>query len=487
MRQRTMERSKQLAFDYTKLPREFPRRYLPAGMGFEWAQLSRPFDELKGREIRSVEDLKRWLADQDELDAVVYEQKALRMVNVSRQTDDAGYKSVYMDFLQNLEPRIKISSFELLKKYVASSCRKELPPQDFGMLDRYRENATRVFREENVELEKKDAEFSEQYQTIRGAMMVSFRGEERTLQQMSRFYEETDRGARREAWELSEARLLKASFKEPAITAILQAADEYRPAKAKEEDLRAKEKQASDAVQQAAEKVKQAEAKVKQAKEAADKTPEDDKAKEAVKQAETELHQSLKNLRTTLKAAIDSLASAIEMRDPYTAGHQERVTRLASAIAAEMGLAEDRIECIQIAGIIHDIGKLYVPAEILSKPTKLNEIEYSMIKMHAEVGYTILSKIDFPWPIARIVHQHHEYINGSGYPQGLSGKDILLEAKILCVADVVEAMSSHRPYRPALGLQAALEEISRKRGILFDREVVDACLRVLSDKKFKFD
>jgi PAS domain S-box-containing protein/putative nucleotidyltransferase with HDIG domain len=205
------------------------------------------------------------------------------------------------------------------------------------------------------------------------------------------------------------------------------------------------------------------------------------------KKAETDLHQSLKKLRTTLKAAIDSLASAIEMRDPYTAGHQERVTRLASAIAAEMSLDEDRIEGIQIAGIIHDIGKLYVPAEILSKPTKLSELEYSMIKMHSQVGYTILSKIDFPWPIAQIVHQHHETVNGSGYPLGLTGKDILLEAKILCVADVVEAMSSHRPYRPALGIQAALDEISQKRGILFDREVVDACLRLFAGKKFKFD
>ena len=205
------------------------------------------------------------------------------------------------------------------------------------------------------------------------------------------------------------------------------------------------------------------------------------------KQAETDLYQSVRKLRSTLKASIDSLASAIEMRDPYTAGHQERVTRLAAAIAKEMRLEEERIEGIQIAGIIHDIGKLYVPAEILSKPTKLNELEYSMIKMHAQVGFTILSKIDFPWPIARIVHQHHEYVNGSGYPQGLTGKDILLEAKILCVADVVEAMSSHRPYRPALGIQAALDEVSQKRGILYDREVVDACLRLLTEKKFKFD
>jgi PAS domain S-box-containing protein/putative nucleotidyltransferase with HDIG domain len=205
------------------------------------------------------------------------------------------------------------------------------------------------------------------------------------------------------------------------------------------------------------------------------------------KRAETDLREGLAKLRATLKASIDSLASAIEMRDPYTAGHQQRVTVLARAIAGEMGLADERVEAIEIAGIIHDIGKLYVPAEILSKPTKLTDLEYAMIKMHAQAGFTILSKIDFPWPIARIVHEHHEFINGSGYPQGLTGKDILLESKILNVADVVEAMSSHRPYRPALGIGAALEEIAQKRGILYDREVVDACLRLFREKHFKFD
>ena len=205
------------------------------------------------------------------------------------------------------------------------------------------------------------------------------------------------------------------------------------------------------------------------------------------KRAETDLREGLAKLRATLKASIDSLASAIEMRDPYTAGHQQRVTVLARAIAGEMGLADERVEAIEIAGIIHDIGKLYVPAEILSKPTKLTDLEYAMIKMHAQAGFTILSKIDFPWPIARIVHEHHEFINGSGYPQGLTGKDILLESKILNVADVVEAMSSHRPYRPALGIGAALEEIAQKRGILYDREVVDACLRLFREKHFKLD
>jgi PAS domain S-box-containing protein/putative nucleotidyltransferase with HDIG domain len=205
------------------------------------------------------------------------------------------------------------------------------------------------------------------------------------------------------------------------------------------------------------------------------------------KQAEENLRQSMIQLRTTLKAAINSLASAIEMRDPYTAGHQERVTKLASAIAREMGLSEDQIECIQVAGIIHDIGKIYVPAEILSKPGKLNEFEFMIIKTHSEVGYKILSKIEFPWPIADIVHQHHERVNGSGYPQRLTGKDILLEAKILGVADVVEAMSSHRPYRPALGIPVALEEISRNKRVLYDPKVVGACLKLFAENKFKFE
>jgi PAS domain S-box-containing protein len=205
------------------------------------------------------------------------------------------------------------------------------------------------------------------------------------------------------------------------------------------------------------------------------------------KRAEDSLRAGLEKLRSTLKASIDSLSSAIEMRDPYTAGHQERVTRLARAIAVEMDLGKERVEAIEIAGVIHDLGKLYVPAEILSKPTKLTDLEYAMIKMHPQAGYTILSKIDFPWPIAQIVHQHHELVNGSGYPQGLAGKDILLEARIICVADVVEAMSSHRPYRPALGIAVALEEVVQKRGILYDREVVDACLRLFREKNFKFD
>ena len=203
--------------------------------------------------------------------------------------------------------------------------------------------------------------------------------------------------------------------------------------------------------------------------------------------AEESLRQSMTQLRTTLKASINALASAIEMRDPYTTGHQERVTKLASAIARELGLSEDQIECIQVAGIIHDIGKIYVPAEILNKPGKLNEFEFMIIKTHSQVGYKILSKIEFPWPIADIVHQHHERVDGSGYPQQLTGKDILLEARILGVADVVEAMSSHRPYRPALGIPVALEEISRNKGVLYDLEVADACLKLFAESKFKFE
>ena len=204
------------------------------------------------------------------------------------------------------------------------------------------------------------------------------------------------------------------------------------------------------------------------------------------KKGEESLRQSVDQLRSTMKAAINSLSSAIEMRDPYTSGHQEQVTKLAAAIAQEMGLSEEAVEAIQVAGIVHDIGKLSIPAEILSKPARLTEIEYSLVKTHPEVGYTILSKIDFPWPIAKIVRQHHERIDGTGYPNRLSGKDLLIEAKILGVADVVEAMSSHRPYRPSLGVNEALKEISEKSGTLYDPDVVKACLKLFAEKKFKF-
>ena len=202
---------------------------------------------------------------------------------------------------------------------------------------------------------------------------------------------------------------------------------------------------------------------------------------------EEERKRAKQKLQKTLEETIYALASAIEMRDPYTAGHQKRVTKLACAIAKEMGLSKEQIEGIRMAGLIHDIGKISIPSEILTKPGKLNDLEYSLIKTHPQAGYNILKGIEFPWPVAQIVLQHHEMMDGSGYPQGLCGKDILLEARILAVADVVEAMSSHRPYRPAYGIDKALEEISKNKGILYDPEVVNACLRLFNQKEFKFD
>jgi PAS domain S-box-containing protein len=207
----------------------------------------------------------------------------------------------------------------------------------------------------------------------------------------------------------------------------------------------------------------------------------------ARKLAEEQRKKSAEKLLKAMQETIRAMVITIEMRDPYTAGHQWRVASLATSIAVEMGLSKDRIQGIHMAGIIHDVGKIYVPAEILSKPGRLNEIEFSMIKRHCQVGYDILKNIEFPWPIAQMVLQHHERMDGSGYPQGLLGKDILLEARILAVADVVEAMASHRPYRAALGIDKALEEISQNRGVLYDPEVVDVCLKLLIEKGFKFE
>jgi putative nucleotidyltransferase with HDIG domain len=176
-----------------------------------------------------------------------------------------------------------------------------------------------------------------------------------------------------------------------------------------------------------------------------------------------------------------AFSSAMELRDPYTAGHQRRVTELALAIAQEMGLSGEQLKGLQVASLLHDIGKgLVVPAEILSKPGQLTVWEMALIKIHPQAGYEVLKKVDFPWPVAEIVHQHHERLDGSGYPQGLKDKDILLEAKIIAVADVVEAMSSHRPYRPSLGTEKALEEIEAQKGVLYDPQVVEACLRVFA-------
>ncbi len=183
-------------------------------------------------------------------------------------------------------------------------------------------------------------------------------------------------------------------------------------------------------------------------------------------------------LQQTMNGIIHTIALIVEMRDPYTAGHQKRVGDLAAAIATEMKLSRERVEGFRIAGIIHDLGKIVVPAEILSKPGKLSAIEYNLVKMHPQVGFDMLKGIEFPWPLAQVVFQHHERMDGSGYPQGLKGEDIILGARIIAVADVVEAMSSHRPYRPALGFTFAKEEILKNKGILYDTEVVDACINV---------
>ncbi len=195
----------------------------------------------------------------------------------------------------------------------------------------------------------------------------------------------------------------------------------------------------------------------------------------------------MEKLLEAMQAIIRAMALTAEMRDPYTAGHQQRVTDLACAIAREIGLSEDQIEGIRMAGIVHDFGKIYVPAEILSKPGRLSEIEFSMIKMHPQAGYDILKTIDFPWPIAQVVFQHHERTDGSGYPSGLSSGNIILEARILAVADVVEAIASHRPYRPALGIDKALEEIAKNKGKLYDPKIVDACIGLFKNEVFKFN
>jgi len=202
------------------------------------------------------------------------------------------------------------------------------------------------------------------------------------------------------------------------------------------------------------------------------------------KQTENELRQASYKIRQALGSVVNVVTATVEMKDPYTAGHQRRVADLARAIATEMRLSKDQIEGIRIAGTIHDVGKLFIPGEILCKPGKLNEYEFSLIRLHSQVGFDILKDIEFPWPIAQIVHQHHERMDGSGYPQGLKGEQILIDARILGVADVVEAMSSHRPYRPAIGIDKALEEISLKKGILYDPAVVDACLKIYSDHRF---
>ena len=202
------------------------------------------------------------------------------------------------------------------------------------------------------------------------------------------------------------------------------------------------------------------------------------------KQTEEERRQGFERMRKALGATVQSISRTVEMKDPYTSGHQRRVADLARSMATEMGLSANRQDFIRTASSIHDIGKIAIPSEILSKPTKLSDLEFNLIKTHSQSGYDILKDIEFPWPVANVVLQHHERMDGSGYPQGLKGDAILLEARILAVADVVEAIASHRPYRPAFGIDLALEEISRNKGILYDADAVDACLKLFREKDY---
>jgi putative nucleotidyltransferase with HDIG domain len=199
----------------------------------------------------------------------------------------------------------------------------------------------------------------------------------------------------------------------------------------------------------------------------------------------TELSASLKKLRKTVTGTIQAMAMTVESRDRYTAGHQQRVADFAGLVAQEFGLSADMTEGVRMAGMVHDLGKISIPAEFLSK-TKITEMEYKIIQSHAQAGYDILKEIEFPWPIAQIVHQHHERMDGSGYPLKLAGDEILLEARIIAVADVIEAMASHRPYRAALGIDKAMQEVSEKKGVCYDRDVVDAAIHVIKKRGFTF-
>lgn len=204
------------------------------------------------------------------------------------------------------------------------------------------------------------------------------------------------------------------------------------------------------------------------------------------KRMQQELQQSFESLKKAMHSTIRAISMTIEKRDPYTSGHQQRVANLANTIAQELALSKSQIECIYMAAAIHDIGKISLPAEILVKPIPLSDIEISLIQTHAQAGYDILKGIEFPWAIADIVLQHHERMDGSGYPLGLAGDDIVFEARIICVADVVETMASHRPYRPSIGMDKALEEIADNRGVLYDPQVVDACLKIFKESGFSF-
>lgn len=201
--------------------------------------------------------------------------------------------------------------------------------------------------------------------------------------------------------------------------------------------------------------------------------------------ADERLRRTLDSLRKGLNATVEAIATMGELRDPYTAGHQKKVAGLAKAIGMEMRLPERQCEGIGVAGHLHDIGKIVVPAEMLSKPGKLTDLEFQIIKQHAQAGYEILKPLEFPWPVAEAVLQHHERLDGTGYPNGVRGEALILEARILAVADVVEAMASHRPYRPGLGIENALREIEAKKHTAFDPRVAEACLRVFRQGQFR--
>jgi putative two-component system response regulator len=204
-------------------------------------------------------------------------------------------------------------------------------------------------------------------------------------------------------------------------------------------------------------------------------------------QLERELEATTKKVERCMEAGIQAICHTVETKDPYVAGHQKRVSQLACTIAKEMGLAAWQVDGIRVAAMLHDIGKITVPTEILSKPGRLSRVDRAMIQDHPKVAFEILKDINFDWPIARIVVQHHERLDGSGYPYGLTAKDILIEAKILAVADVVEAMSSNRPYRPAPGIDVALAELARGDGTLYDSEVIRACETVVNQHGFKIE
>jgi HD-GYP domain-containing protein (c-di-GMP phosphodiesterase class II) len=197
--------------------------------------------------------------------------------------------------------------------------------------------------------------------------------------------------------------------------------------------------------------------------------------------------QEPEELLRMLNGTVEAMASLCEKIDPYTAGHQRRVARLACAIAKKMGLSDEQVYGIRVIGVVHDIGKMALPDEILSKPGVLNAEELSIVQTHPQVAYDVLKNLEFPWPVAQTVLQHHERVDGSGYPNKLAGEDIILEARILCVADVVESMVSHRPYRPAPGLEKAIEEIELNSGVLYDPMVADACSKLSSNGGIKLD